>query len=179
MAETVLKIKTTMNQSTIAADTVGYQGSDGKLGKKNTASLQSAFASSPIYSSTEIKIAGEESIKLDANNPDSYRAWFFKNVVKGVVNDKSFGLGQYDRDFGDAPNLFEVETGGEGLPATAFSPNPTSPGEGSGDNASAIAPASDAFIKSLHGKEAPFSGLGSASQANLADSANKIVDAQS
>lgn len=180
MSEANLKVKTTMNQGTIAPDgTIGYHGTGDKLGTSNVKSVQSAFASSPIYAGAESKVPGEDPIALDPNNPTAYREWFFKNVVKGKVNDKSYGLGQFDREFGNAPNLGEVDVGGAGLPATPFTPNPTSPGEGSADNAKAIAPASEAFVKSIDGKVAPFSGDGIAAQRKLSDSAKSIVDRQS
>ena len=63
--------------------------------------------------------------------PETIKAQFQDEVLDAVINDKGHTFGTFDTNFGDAPNLDEVETGGGGLPATPFVPNPTSPGEGS------------------------------------------------
>tara|TARA_Y100000593_G_C4300032_1_gene332844 strand:- start:1672 stop:2076 length:405 start_codon:yes stop_codon:yes gene_type:complete len=76
------------------------------------------FPASPIYSGQ----------LTDAERTDAMQKLALDNVVTS-----GFGLNSFNRDFSqnDPPNLAEVETGGGGLPATPFVPNPTSPGPGS------------------------------------------------
>ena len=52
-------------------------------------------------------------------------------VSNGVINDGGYAFGSYDLNFGAAPDLETVAVGGEGLPASAYVPNLTSPGPGS------------------------------------------------
>lgn len=86
-------------------------------GRSSTARLQGIYGSSPIY-------AGQVS---DAE----LRALYQDDVLDAVINDGGHTFGTFDTAFVDAPNLEEVKTGGGGLPATPYVPNPTSPGEGS------------------------------------------------
>jgi len=62
---------------------------------------------------------------------DDVRAQFQALVLDGKVNDEGHTFGNLDRDYTEAPNMEEVETGGGGLPASPWVPNPVSPGEGS------------------------------------------------
>jgi hypothetical protein len=178
MAEANLKIKTTYSSDTIEAGGLGAgaAGIAGQPGTRNDASLKAAFSGSPLvgYSEAEIKAGGEEDA-LDYSDPAALKTWFINNVVKGDIEDKSYGLGKYNLDYEQAPNLGNVERGGEGMPATPFVPNPTSPGEGS-TNASTQEPASDAFISKQTPDGAAFSGKNITQAANLADSAKEIVD---
>ena len=110
----------TIQESTLA----GYRGkeiTDGSKGKSNTGALKSIFASPLSKNSDE---------GADVSSPENYKKWFLNNVLKGQTNGFNYGLGRVNMEFTDAPDLNDVETGGEGKPATPFVPNPTSPGEG-------------------------------------------------
>lgn len=139
MAEANLKIKGTFSQVTIEPDsTLGYRGTqagtDGAPGQANKTTLTDLFSGSPLVGyenkeAKEIKVAGI-SDPIDMSSPESYKAWFIRNVVNGTITDSSFGLVEFDRDYNESPDLATVETGPSGLPATPFVPNPVSPGEG-------------------------------------------------
>ena len=87
-----------------------------QLGKSATNDLKSAYSTSPVYNDM---------------TPDSIRQQFQDEVLDGVINDDGHTFGTFDTNFSDAPNLADVETGGGGLPASPYVPNPSSPGEGS------------------------------------------------
>jgi len=92
--------------------------SESPLGSRNEINLQAMFGASPIY-------AGDLT-------DDERKSTFQADALDGVVT-SGFGLNSFNRDFSqnDAPNLEDVATGGGGLPATPYVPNPTSPGPGS------------------------------------------------
>ena len=96
--------------------TVNPVVTDSQLGKHGTSRMVTCFATSPIHS-------GE----IDA---DSIRAQFQDLVLDGVVNDAGHTFGEFSRDYSEAPDYGDVETGGGGLPASPWVPNPVSPGEG-------------------------------------------------
>jgi len=174
--------KKTAHESTITYNDIGYQGqekTDGAKGKSNKSAIKGIFGSSPLpgYNGNEtIKVEGEPD--LDLSSPETYRQWFFDNVVKGTVSDANWGLGTYNREFGDAPNLADVVTGGGGLPATPYVPNPVSPGEGS-TNPAGVAPAPADFTDKLTPDGSPFSGNDIVQMSDLAETAKKIVDSVS
>ena len=85
-------------------------------GARTDINLRSAFPSSPIYSGD---ITAQERKEV-----------FQELVLDGEVLN-GHGLNSFNRDYKDAPNLEEVETGGGGLPASPFVPNLMSPGPGS------------------------------------------------
>jgi len=91
---------------------------DKPYGSRNEINLQAMFGASPMYSGeltdTERTIVYQES------------------ALDGVVTN-GLGLNSFNRDYAenDPPDLEDVETGGGGLPATPYVPNPTSPGPGS------------------------------------------------
>ena len=87
------------------------------MGSADTATAQAAFPASPMH--------------LGEMTAESIRQQFQEKVIDGVVNDGGHTFGTFDRDYADAPDLNEVETGGGGLPASPYVPNPTSPGPGS------------------------------------------------
>ena len=89
---------------------------DKPLGARNEANLQSAFATSPIYS-------GEMT-------DDNIKEYFQDNVMDATILN-GLGLNSFNTEYADAPDLEEVETGGAGAPATPYVPNPSSPGVGS------------------------------------------------
>jgi hypothetical protein len=86
-------------------------------GTSNTKNLQAAFPNSPIYK-------GEVS--------DTERAKFYQEKVLDAENVTGMSVVNYSMNYDNGvPNLDDVETGGEGKPATPYSPNVTSPGPGS------------------------------------------------
>jgi hypothetical protein len=113
-------------------------------GSSDSASLKSAFPASPIHQ-------GEMTA-------ESIRQQFQEEVIDGTVNDGGHTFGTFNRDYSDAPDLSEVKTGGGGLPASPYVPNPTSPGPGS-VNAADQAEAPEGFGESP--SNVPGSGVGS------------------
>jgi len=89
------------------------------LGKANFIRVASSFPASPIH-------AGDIT---DATIKEEFQ----KLVLDGAVNDGGHTFGTYNRDYVDAPDLSTVKTGGGGLPASPYVPNPVSPGPGSMD----------------------------------------------
>ena len=87
------------------------------MGTSSTSMAQTCFPASPIY-------MGE---LTDAERTEQFQAL----CLSGEVNDGGHTFGTFNRDYVDAPNLSEVETGGGVLPASPYVPNPVSPGEGS------------------------------------------------
>ncbi len=175
--------KTNHRQNTIEADTAGVGGSGiaGTKGTRNQASLNAIFQGSPLYSAAKYPIPGENDI--DYSSPKELRNWFITNVVKGTVTDASYGLGTYDREFGNnavdgnpsPPDLASNALAVEGpKPASGFVPNPTSPGEGS-VKAETKPDAPEDFVKSLTPNGSAFAGDNITDKAKLIDQAKSIV----
>ena len=99
---------------------------DQPMGSRNQTNLDAMFAASPLYT--------------DYNDDDVVKALYVDEALDGLVT-SGLGFNSFNRDYteNDAPNLAEVETGGEGLPASPYVPNPTSPGPGN-MTANSIAP---------------------------------------
>jgi len=97
--------------------TVEAVSTEGAKGSSDTATLQSMFPASPIHS-------GEltDAVVRDQGNT---------LLIENGVNDGGHTFGTFDRDFGAAPNLEDVNTGGGGLPGSPYAPAPGSPGPGS------------------------------------------------
>jgi len=91
--------------------------SDREMGKAGSSDIASMYATSPIHKGD----ITADSIK------DQYQA----EVLDGAINDGGHTFGTFDPNYVDAPDLNDVETGGSGLPASPYVPNPSSPGEGS------------------------------------------------
>ena len=87
------------------------------MGASGSTALQTAFPGSPIH-------AGDLS-------RDGVQSLGDELLLGDVVNDGGHTFGEHNRDYVDAPNYGDVETGSGGLPTTAFTPNVASPGEGS------------------------------------------------
>ena len=87
-----------------------------QYGTRNDSNLKAMFGGSPIY-------VGE---MTDGERRESYRDL----VIDGTVLN-GLGFNSFDRDYSEAPNVRDVETGGGGLPASPYMPNPSSPGPGS------------------------------------------------
>lgn len=92
---------------------------DRALGRSGSNTLASSYASSPIHSGDM--------------TPDSIREQYQTAVLDGTINDGGHTFGTQNLNYEDAPNMDDVETGGGGLPASPYVPNPVSPGEGSTD----------------------------------------------
>jgi len=89
---------------------------DKPYGTRSESNMQAIYASSPIY-------AGDI-------NDDERKAQFQELALDGTITN-GLGLNSFSRDFSDAPDLGEVDTGAGGLPASPYMPNPTAPGPGS------------------------------------------------
>lgn len=136
------------------------EGGIGRVSSSNTARLQSIFKSSPIYKG-EINDA-----KLLVAHRDT--------VLSGKTNDGGHTFNLISMDYegsGDQtpPVYGDVKTGGEGLPASPWVPNPASPGEGNGTNPT-NQPAVEGFGELP--SNTPFVGAGS--QLSPSDSSKKI-----
>lgn len=83
--------------------------------KANRAALKTMFASAPYFNDYTKEKVQEVSQSL---------------LLDGEVNDMGHTFGTVNRDYVDAPDYADVETGGGGLPASAWSPNPASPTDG-------------------------------------------------
>ncbi len=185
-----IDVKTTYSSNTIEAGKLGAYaagGTEGSPGVRNDTSLKACFAGSPLvgYSESEIEAPGEKD-KLNYAKPENVKAWYIANVVKGTIDDASYGLGGYDLDFGNnaidgapsPPDLVKQAVEAKNVsdkPANGFVPNPTSPGEGSLDS-STKPEAPKAFADKLSPNGAAFSGDNIVARANLKDQAKAVVD---
>ena len=99
------------------------------FGSRNDTNMKSIFSESPIYKGeiTDLeRTTSYQSLALDGNVTDTV------NVAGvNIVGAPGLGFNSHNRDYVDAPDLSEVETGGGGLPASPYMPNVTSPGPGS------------------------------------------------
>jgi hypothetical protein len=94
---------------------------DKPYGARKDQNLKASFSGSPIHS-------GE---LTDDERKELYEALCLNGTVVG-----GHGLNTYNLDFkgstqNPVPNLEDVQTGGGGLPASPYMPNPASPGPGS------------------------------------------------
>jgi len=87
------------------------------LGARDDKTIKAAFPGCPTFEMKDEEI----------------RAQYQALVLDGKINDAGHTFGTFDLEYSDAPNMEEVITGGGGLPASAYVPNPVSPGEGSAD----------------------------------------------
>ena len=88
------------------------------MGRADTNGLKQIFAASPIH--TE-----------ELTDEERRQVWQTE-VLDGPINDGGHTFGVFEPNYLQAPDpAAEVETGGGGLPASAFVPNPASPGPGS------------------------------------------------
>ena len=106
----------THSQGTVKAPVTEFS-----LGKTGTNSVSSIFENSPIHQGE----LTEASIKEQYQN----------EVLDAEINDGGHTFGIYRTSYADAPNIADVETGGGGLPASPYGPNPMSPGDGSANPA--------------------------------------------
>jgi len=99
------------------------------LGARNEENMRAIFPASPIHSRELTDVERQTSyqgLALDGDVNDTV-------TVAGtpVIGGPGHGLNSFNRDYVNAPDLSEVETGGGGLPASPFMPNLSSPGPGS------------------------------------------------
>jgi len=103
------------------------------LGKRGDDNLRACFPASPLkesdYNPAKVRDIGNASLLGAGGDGEKIAAL---GVKDGVLNDGGYFFPEgFDLRFGNTPDINSVETGGEGLPATPFVPNPTSPGPGS------------------------------------------------
>ena len=103
-------------------------------GTRNDTNLRSSFPDSPIF-------------KQELT--DRERKETHQDLCRDGVVLNGNGISSFNRDYVDAPNLEDVQTGGGGLPATPYVPNLTSPGPGSFNAADQPAYAGDLPDKEL------------------------------
>jgi hypothetical protein len=96
-------------------------------GDSDTSTLQTMFPQSPGLSLTAA----------------DYKQTALALLLDGEVTENQL-IGNYNRDYSGngAPNYGDVPTGAGGLPASAWAPNPVSPGEGSTNPSDMAAPPS-------------------------------------
>ena len=130
--------------SSLKQNLVEYSNTVSKSkGTSNSSNLKKAFASSPIH-------AGEIS--------DIERLNFYQEEVMDKEGLTANGVSNFSMNYDGAPNLEDVETGEGGLPATPFTPNPSSPGPGS--TSAVTQPRYDGEVKSIEFISNFGSGLG-------------------
>ena len=118
----------------------------GGLGKRNQQNVSAIFSSSPIYKENDytpevVESLGDSALIGAGGAGDRILG---NSTSNGVTDDGGYMFNQVDlryagrrkdgsvEDAYAAPDLTTVKTGGEGLPATPYTPNPVSPGEGNG-----------------------------------------------
>lgn len=85
-------------------------------GTRNVANIKACFPASPIHS---------------GDITDEERRELFNKLVQEETILNGMGVNSFNPNYLDAPDLEDVVTGGGGLPASPYSPNPSSPGPGS------------------------------------------------
>ncbi len=120
-------------QGTVNANsTVAALGSIGGLSTSDTANLAASFPASPLHTIAQLT---DDGTKDATANP--MMGWYQTNVLDAVINDGGHTFGEVSMQFDGAgqtplpPALGEAPTGAGGLPASAWVPNPVSPGPGS------------------------------------------------
>jgi hypothetical protein len=99
------------------------------MGNRNHSRISAAFSNSPLpigkneYNEEYLKNLAEAVLKGNGGPGEGFSN---SNVSNGVINDGGYMFGSYDLNYGDAPDLNTVVTGGGGLPASPFIPNLTS-----------------------------------------------------
>ena len=130
------------------ADGTGGLGGIGDLSTSNTARLAELFPSSPVNVINALLDDGTK----DPTTNELYK--HYMAVARGTIdNNPDFPEGvdltfnTADNKLGDkGPNtLGAADTGGAGLPASAFVPNPVSPGQGNGVSAAAQVAAPEGY----------------------------------
>ena len=102
------------------------------LGTRRDANLRIMFGSSPIYdeyTATAVTNAGISAFNGGGGPGDNILGL---GVVEGVINDGGHTFGSFNLNYQNSPDFADVPVGAGDLPASAWVPNPTSPGEGNG-----------------------------------------------
>ena len=148
-----------MKQTTVdpAATTLG-------MGTSSTELMTEIYPASPIHNGDMTR--------------DGVQAQGDEELLQGVVQN-GLGLSTFDRDFtgldsGVSPPDQDVETGGGGLPASPWVPNPASPGPGS-QNPTDIPAAPDGFGTEPNGDTF---GVGAGALTNPKDTSQEIATAK-
>ena len=104
----------------VMVDTLPTERKLSPLSRTASATLQEIFPHSPIYTS---EITNDERIK------------YYQALLEQPINDGGHYFGEFDPNFTGAPDYDEVNINvdgkGAGDPASAWVPNPVSPGPGS------------------------------------------------
>ena len=129
-----------------------------QFGARKDSNITSAFPSSPIHNG-------------DIDDEERRKA-FNQLVVDDLVLNGN-GINSFSRDYVDAPNLEDVQTGGGGLPASPYMPNLASPGPGSVNPADQ--PAYNGEIPTVLEKQASF-GTGLGGTTSPSDTSSLIKD---
>jgi len=85
-------------------------------GTRNDVNIKSCFPNSPIH---------------NGDITDDERRELFNKLVQENTIVNGMGINSFNPNYKGAPDLNNVITGGGGLPASPYSPNPSSPGPGS------------------------------------------------
>ncbi len=146
----------------------------GQYGRSSTERLRSAFPGSPIN-------LGRTNT-INSFDRNGVRRWYSVNVLRGKTNDGGHTFGIFSMDYVGGedsllrndqtpPDYSDVETGGRGLPASAWVPNPSSPGVGNG-----VSPYNQPEAPENFGtkpSDTPFEGEGS--QLSPSDASKKTI----
>jgi len=175
-----------VNYTTVVSPDDGAK--TGGLGDRNQGNLKAIFPSSPVYKS-EYTPEAAKNVAIAALNGgggpgDSVPGL---DIVNGVLDDGGYMFNQVDLKFAGrrsggvdplyaSPNLDDVVTGGEGLPSSAYTPNPASPGEGNGVDPFAIPEYTGVLPYNGDAGQASATqfGRGEGSSANPANTASEI-----
>jgi hypothetical protein len=131
--------------------TVGITVTEKGLGKSGSNELANIFATSPIIGTPKVG---------DALTHDGVRTQYQADVLDATINDAGHTFGTFDTSYTLAPDYADVPTtpGSECYPASAWVPNPNSPGEGT-TNPADIPAAPDGY--GITPNDTPGSGVGS------------------
>ena len=118
--------------SSVKFATVVPQGvpGTGGFGHRSDVNLSAMFATpvGTVYSEEAVKNAGISALNGGGGPGDSIPNI---GVTSGIINDAGYMFGTFSLNYPNSPDLDTVATGGEGLPASPYVPNPASPGPGS------------------------------------------------
>jgi hypothetical protein len=129
-----------VSQATVSPDGAASPTPD--FGKRGQENLNQIFGGSPLpgYQNVDIDEYDEglvDNICLAAFNGNDINESVPSElgVSKGIVNDGGYMFSKVDLNYGGAPIIADVETGGAGKPGSPYAPNLVSPGDGSVDAA--------------------------------------------
>jgi len=110
------------------------------------------------FGSSDTQLASELFANPFGDDYDNQLRQRYQGWLDGEQNDGGHTFFSVNMDYNAAPDLADVETGGEGKPASPWVPNPVSPGAGS-LNPSDVLPAPDGYGQTP--SNTPFNGEGS------------------